>query len=326
MPDVRVLRIPSALRAVETAALAPSMHNSQPWRFRLRDDTIEIHVDPDRVPALGDPTWRGARIACGAALFNLRLALRAQELTPIVSVCPKPAAPTLVARVGAGEHRPANPEERELFAAIPKRHSNRYPFLSTPVPVEHRARLRAAAQKETGWLDFLLGPAAIDTIGELVRLADRTLTAEPAYRAEVASWTRYGGKPAPDGVPEAAAGPAPRPWELLARRAFGTGRPSAREYEAEPTIGVLGSLSDSPADQVAAGQALQRVLLTLTRYGLVASLLSQPIELPVIREELRIGLGRYGPPQIVLRIGYGTAGATSSRRPVEQIVDVAGQR
>jgi hypothetical protein len=323
MSSATTFLVPSTLRAVQAAALAPSMHNSQPWRFRIHADTIELHVDPQRLPAAGDAGWRCARIACGAALFNLRLALRAQDRTPIVEVCPHPATPTLIARVRIGGHRPATPEERELFAAIPHRHTNRYPFLDTPVPVAHRARLRAAARQENGWLDFLLGPAAIDTVGELVRIADRTLTADPAYRAEIAAWTRPGAPAAYDGVPETTAAGEPRPWELLTRRAYGTGQPAHRDYETEPTIGVLGSLSDSPADQIAAGQALQRVLLTLTHHGLVASLLSQPIEAPVTREQLRIGLRRYGPPQLVLRIGYGIDGPTSPRRPVEQIIDAA---
>lgn len=308
--------------AVKAATLAPSMHNAQPWRFQLHPGTIEIHLDPDRVPAVADPHWWGARLACGAALFNLRVALAVQGHDHTVTVMPDARVPTLVARVAVSGTRAATPEERALFEAIPHRHSNRYPFLDTPVPVEHRARLRAAAQRECAWLDFLLGPAAIESAAELVRLADRRLSRDSAYRAEIAGWTRYGGEQCTDGVPEAAGGPAPAPQELLPRREFGGEPASVRDYEREPVIGVLGSLGGSSRDEVIAGQALQRVLLTLTQYRLVASLLSQPIEVPEVREQLRIGLGRYGPPQMVLRIGYGTPGPTAPRRPVEDVIEV----
>jgi hypothetical protein len=310
--------------AVEAATLAPSMHNSQPWRFHVSANEIEIHVDPARQLSVSDADGRSARLACGAALFNLRLAVAMLGRSPHAIVVPDTRRPLLVARVVLGPPRPPTPEERELHAAIPHRHSNRYPFLDVPVPLEHRARLRAAAQRESGWLDFLLGPTAIATVSELVRTADRALNSNPQYRAELAGWTRYDGEQCTDGVPEAAGGPPPQPHELLARRDFGGTRPpSPRDYETEPVVGVLGSLSDSPADQINAGQALQRVLLTATRAGLVASLLSQPIEVPEIREQLRIGLGRYGPPQIVLRIGYGTPSPSAPRRSVDDVVDYA---
>jgi len=307
--------------AVATATRAPSMHNTQPWRFRVSPEAIEVHVDPERVLPVADPTWRAARLACGAALFNLRLALAVQGWSPVVTLMPDHRVATLVARLTFEHARPASPEERALFEAIPRRRSNRYPFLDTPIPLEHRARLRDAAARESAWLDFLLGPAAISMISELAHAADRQLNRNPDYRAEIAGWTRYDGEPCTDGVPEAAGGPVPQPYELLPRRDFGSREPSRRDYETEPLIGVLGSLSDLPVDQLMAGQALQRVLLTATHHGLVASLISQPIEVAEIREQLRIGLGRYGPPQILLRIGYGTPGVSAPRRPASEVVE-----
>lgn len=70
-----------------------------------------------------------------------------------------------------------------------------------------------------------------------------------------------------------------------------------------------------------AGQALQRLLLTATDHGLATSMLSQPIEVPAAREQLRIGLGRGGTPQMVVRIGYGRPGQPTDRRPLDEVID-----
>src|SRR5215216_4417245 len=207
---------PTALvSAIEAATLAPSMHNSQPWRFRVTTNEIELFIDPERQLSVADPDGRAARLACGAALFNLRLAVAMLGRSPQAVVLPDTRHPLLVARTVLGPPRPPTPEERELYAAIPRRHSNRYPFLDVPVLLEHRTRLRAAAQRESAWLDFLLGPVAITMVSELIRTADRALSKRPEYRAELAGWTRYDGEHCSDGVPEAAGGPAPQPHELL---------------------------------------------------------------------------------------------------------------
>jgi hypothetical protein len=159
-------------------------------------------------------------------------------------------------------------------------------------------------------------------VAALARAADDILRRDEAYRAEVVTWTRSDDA-VRDGVPRSAGGPTPRPYELLARRDFG-GPPAAegRDYELEPLIGVLGTHGDTAADQVQAGQALQRVLLTATDRGLAASLVSQPIEVGSVREQLRLALGRHAPPQVLVRFGYANPAPPSGRRPVAEVADV----
>jgi hypothetical protein len=154
----------------------------------------------------------------------------------------------------------------------------------------------------------------------MVRAADRALRRDDGYQAELAAWTRHDSS-ATDGVPSAAGGPAPQPHELLARRDFGGREPAgSTDFEREPLLAVLGTAGDWGADQVQAGQALQRVLLTATDLGLAASMFSQPIEVPGIREQLRIALGRQAPPQMLLRFGYATSAPRSRRRPVSEVL------
>jgi hypothetical protein len=255
------------------------MHNTQPWRFRRRADGIDVLADDTRRLAVADPTGWAVRIACGAAVFNLQ----------------------------------------RLYAAIPRRHSNRSPFAAQPVPANVRADLLAAARAEGAWLELLIGPGPVGAVAEIAHSANRVLHRDPRYAAELAAWTRP--DTAVDGVPASAGGPSPEPHHVLPRRPFAA--PGARPdpgVEAEPLVAVLGSPGDLPADQLTAGQALQRVLLTVTDAGLAASMISQPIEVTAAREQLRIALGRYGTPQMVLRIGYGQPGSPTPRRPVDETV------
>jgi hypothetical protein len=311
------------LAAAEAAGRAPSLHNSQPWRFRLRAGAMEVLADPARRLPVADPSGWAVRVACGAAVFNARLALAVRAMPVEVHLRPDPSEPDVLARLCPLPVRPATPAEIALHGAIRRRHSNRRPFADTPVPVPSRTRLIEAAREERGWLDLLVGPGPLMAVGEIVRAADRVLNRSPDYRADVAAWVRD--SPSCDGVPVAAAGPGPEPHDLLALRDFG-GHPRApgRDFETDPLVAVLGTTGDTPTDQLVAGQALQRVLLTGTDAGLSTSMLSQPIEVPSARELLRVALGRSGRPQMVIRIGYGEPPASTPRRLVLDTVVAPG--
>jgi nitroreductase len=312
---------PAELHAAAAAGIrAPSLHNSQPWRFRLRDGAIEVLADPHDHLAIADRISWAARIACGAATFNARLALLARGTPADVRLRPHPAEPTVMASLRPGRVRPATYTEWDLFTAIGRRRSSREPFWPDPVPAELRMRLIDAARAEGAWLELLIGMTALSAFAQIADSADRVLRRDPRYQNELSRWIQT--EAAGDGVPVAAAARIGEPQDLLPQRAYGNrSRAPGRDFEPEPLIAILGSTGDTAIDQINAGQALQRVLLTATDAGLATSMISQPIEVTGARDQLRRSLGRLsGTPQMAMRIGYGQPGSPTPRRDLAQAI------
>src|SRR2546429_9934478 len=122
---VRGLTSEQVHSVLEAAIAAPSLHNTQPWRFRCTPDAIELYADTTRTLPAADPDNQELVLACGAALLNLRLAVRAAGSYPDTRLCPDPRRPELLATVRPqGPLRPT-PTDRELVAAIPRPRTNR---------------------------------------------------------------------------------------------------------------------------------------------------------------------------------------------------------
>jgi nitroreductase len=144
------------VRSVLNAAMAaPSPHNSQPWRFHCTTATIELHADTRRAAPAADLEHRELMLACGAALLNLRLAIRALGVHPAVQLLPDPHRPDLLAIVRPQGHTVVRPDDRELAAAILRRRTDHGPFHPTVVPASVVTGLRIAARTEQAWLPTL---------------------------------------------------------------------------------------------------------------------------------------------------------------------------
>jgi nitroreductase len=308
-------------RCVRAAILAPSLHNSQPWRFRITDDGVEMFADRARRLEVLDPSGRELLISVGAALFTLRVAIRREGRIPAVTLLPDPARPDLIATVRPGEAAEPSAALLGLAGAITRRHTNRRPFQPFVVPADVVEELQTAAEHEGAAL-HVANHAVRTMVAGLGRVAEERLRASGGYHAELERWTRpVAGRR--DGIPPTAFGP----WDALERlpvRDFGLVHPQpwqhAEQFEPYPTIAVLTTTGDEPADWVRAGQALQRVLLTATRRHLATTPISQPVEIPAIREQLSdVRGGRWA--QMVIRLGYGVPAAATPRRPLADILE-----
>lgn len=301
-------------------AAAPSLHNSQPWRIECSAKLCELHADHTRELPAADPDHREMLLACGAALLNLRLAIRALGVAADVRLMPDPSRPTLLAVIRPQGAIVATEVDKKLAAAISRRRTNRRPFLDQPVPQSLWGPLRQAARSEQGWL-ALVPPAKQPELRGLIDSAHRTQRSEPRFMDEWRQWT---GRSADcvDGVAVSSSGIVPEQQDLWMRRDFSGGqgqyRMAGRDFESDPLVAVIGSFNDLPLAQLQAGQAMQRVLLTATVEGLSASFLSQVVEVAQTRRQLRTLIGGGLWPQTMLRLGYGPPAPTTRRRSTSE--------
>ncbi len=313
-------------KAVSFAVLAPSSHNTQPWTFNVRWDGLEIVLDRSRVLPIKDPAAREMIISCGAALQNIRIALRSWGYAAKVEILPHASSPDVLARVEVGGPRVRSRLNDLLFAAIAMRHTNRAPFLTPSIPSQLIAAMRSAAELECAWLYPVTDPRGRPLIGDLVARGDRHQWIDRNFRHEIASWMRPNTGPDRDGLPGYVFGMsafAARHAPALFRR-LPLGRAHARHdrrlaLEA-PFLGMLGTTGDTPRDWMEAGQALQLVLLVAASHGISASFLNQPLQVPALRAKVRARFGLAGYPQVILRMGYATPAAATPRRELSEVL------
>ncbi|GLY69928.1 Acg family FMN-binding oxidoreductase [Amycolatopsis taiwanensis] len=306
--------------ALDAAIRAPSPHNSQPWRFEVTGDRIDVLLDKDRVLNVVDGGAREARLSCGAAILNMRIALLAAGRTGLVHLLPDTDHDEHLATLSVRGARPIAPADTALARAIGLRRSNRRPFTDRPLPARVRRALVEAAAREGAELVLLEQPGDLDALAALLRHAEHLQSEDPEFRAELARWTVTTDS-RDDGVPAMAGGPRPEPGSLLTLRhyaVYSAAQPD-RPYEQEPLVAVLNSYTDTPLAQLRAGQGMERVLLTATNAGVSASFLCQPVEVPATRLALRRLLGSQAHPQVVLRFGYGFTAPATRRRAVETV-------
>jgi nitroreductase len=311
---------------VPYATLAPSGHNRQPWRFATRGDALELWADRSRSLRVLDPHDRELVISCGSALLNLRLALRRFGYQGSVELKPEAGEPDLLALVGLGERLQPGQDDFMLFNAIPRRRTNRNQFEDRRVPDELAEQLKSAAAEEGAWLSYYREPEGKYALADLISRGDRTQFSDPAFRDELGAWLRPNHAGVSDGMPGYgfASGDQTVLVSPFVLRTFDMGgsRP-ARDHDlaaSSSMLAVIGTEADDARGWLAAGQALERVLLLARTEGVWASFLNQPVEVDPLRSELRDLVGLGGFPQMLIRLGYGPEPLRMPRRPLRDVL------
>ncbi|NUR50739.1 MAG: nitroreductase [Hamadaea sp.] len=319
----RTLRV-----AAQVALNAPSIFNTQPWRWVVEDHAMQLWADRSRQLLVADPDGRLLTVSCGAALHHARVALAVAGHHAQVRPLPDAAEPDLLAEVSLGTDADPGTEDWAAYAAISQRRTDRRAFTGQPVPVAVIQRLIALTEREGAHLAVLRG-GEIDDLAILAARAAELQFADPAYRHELAAWTLTAPQSPANGsgVPaETAVSPSARRVPI---REFAPPGGSALDPGSENDGGTLYAVlftdEDTPSAWLRAGQALSALLLAATAAGLAGSPISDVTEHTLTRERLRHVLAGIGAPQLAVRIGYPPDGTppASPRRRLGEVVNLS---
>jgi nitroreductase len=292
------------------------VHNTQPWRWRLHHEHVELYADWSRQLVATDPERRDLVMSCGAALHHLEVALAALGLAVQVRRMPDPEDRGHLATIAVRSGRP-DPADAAQFPAIRLRRTDRRRMSRRPVPPQHLVDLAGQARR-TGALLLMVTEQAMRKrlIATLTEAAVRQESA-PGYGAELRQWTQRfaGGR---DGLSATSiAGPPIGLGEASPLRAYPRSRldqprqePGTGPVDDAAELLVIVTQHDDPLDWLRAGEATSAVLLAATALGLATTPLSQAVEVGTSRLELQQEVLRVPEhPQLVIRVGWPASGA-----------------
>lgn len=323
--DSALPRSETVCRAVTAALRAPSVHNIQPWRWRIGADRVELYADPDRRLPFTDPDRRDHLVSCGAALSHLHVALAAAGIGHVIDRFPGDDRDHLATVRFTGVPPDAAEGADALLApAIPRRRTDRRPFADEVLAPQRLAALGACAARYGVTLHTVSDVVARRHLVELEREAAAELRARPGHAAELLVWTRRYAD-SRDGV-RAESVPTSTRWprepELSIRFPSGS-LPVPALAQDRATIVALTTPVDDESARLAAGEAAGMVLLAATRAGLATCPLSRMLESARTRSALagRV-LRTTDHPQLLIRVGRAPDGRELPATPRRRFSDV----
>ena len=316
-PDAGTVRT-----ALTLASRAPSVHNTQPWRWRVDAASLHLYADPERQLPNTDPDGRDLILSCGTALHHCVVAFAAVGWRSKVTRLPNPAEPNHLASIELSTY-PADAADIALAAAIPRRRTDRRHYSSWPVPVGDIALMAARAARNGVTL------CQVEDLDKLHKVVAESVWEHlnRDYLAELTAWSgRYASVA---GVP-ARSTPVSDPDAKVPGRFFaGPLLPMAPESSSADDNAVvlaLGTRADDRLAQLRAGEATSVVLLTATSMGLACCPVTEPLEIAATRKSVRsdiFGGGNY--PQMLLRVGWAPINAdplpATPRRDLSDFVE-----
>ncbi len=311
--------------AARTAGHAPSVHNTQPWRWRVQAPALLLLADRTRQLKVADPDGRLLLLSCGAALHHARVALAAEGWAVRVERLPDDDNPDLLARLTLTGPAPVTGPALRHMQTVRIRRTDRRPVSPVPVAADVLEEIRRAAIDEGAQL-HLLRPQDVFRLAAVAAQAEQSEGLDPQWREEIAYWaTRAAGDPL--GVP-ADAIPTEMPRTTVPGRDFtvaGT-LDISTEHDKAASYAILYGDEDSPAGWLRGGEALSAAWLAATEHDASLLPLSASVEVTSTREALHQMLSFTGHPYLVVRVGApdpDRAGPPHTPRlPAEQVVEV----
>jgi nitroreductase len=301
-PDAETIR-----SALMLAGRAPSVHNTQPWIWRVGEQSLHLYANRDLKLPHTDPDARDFMLSCGAALNHCVVAFAALGWQCKIHRFPNPADPDHLAAIELHRHLASEPDVA-LAAAIPRRRTDRRNYGAWPVPQRDIALMGARAARAGVMLRRV---DAIDNLKRIVTDAARQHRTDDEYLAELTTWSgRYASTA---GVP-ARSTPQPDAMAPIPGRTFAAAVLD-QSADTDPTednalVIALGTAEDDTMARLRAGEATSLVLLTATALGLTSCPITEPLEVAETRAAVQADVfGDEAYPQMLLRVGWAPVNA-----------------
>ena len=316
-PDLGVVR-----DAVQLACRAPSIHNSQPWRWVMDGQTLHLFADITRVMTAADPEGREAYLSCGAVLDHLTVAMASAGWETAVQRFPDALDPLHVARL---QFRPGPSELTEISheraRAITRRYTDRRAYDSPSNWATFEPLLRQTVVPHHVMFDIVLDSART-ALAEASRMTEAIRANDPTYAAELSWWAssfESGG-----GIPQNVLTSSAAQVDM--KRTFpGTAQTPQRAGVDRSKMVILSTHhEDARLDVVRCGEALSAILIECTIARLATCTLTHMTELAASREKVRRLIGQRGMPQLLIRIGHPIDDGipdTSPRRALSDVLE-----
>jgi hypothetical protein len=303
---------------IRYAVLAPSVYNTQPWIFSVKEDTIQVFIDTTRWVQSGDKDQHDLHLSVGCALENLLVAAYHFGYQCRVDYFPSPTHPMLAANVQltTGEAI-VSPQADSLFEAILHRSTDHHIFSAEPVPPHMIHQLTGCCTNMGVVLHTTSDLELMRHVDALTLQADAVKFADPAYRKMIAYCIKQG--------------VFDTDWLLtkLSQLAASHLRHTSNQVKDEfqilkgaPVLGILVSETDDHTTQLKVGQVFERIFLTSVSLGLRVEPITHVLQVPETRSALaKLPLIHGLIPQILFRLGEAEVEpAHSPRRPAEEVL------
>lgn len=307
------------------ACRAPSVHNTQPWQWRLRAGQLTLVADRSRQLKHADPDGRDLLLSCGAALQHVQVVAAALGWSARVRRLPDRADEEVLASITFSPTA-TTPSARALLRAVRARQTDRRRFMSWPVAPERLHSLAATGAQWGAQVLPVAGRTIRSRLRELTLEADATQRRDPDYLNELQSWVRSGDDGmAADVLPSREAVPATH-GSVNRRFPYGSlTDPVASSQAAADEMLLICTRADDVLSCLRAGEAMSAVWLRATYEQLSVVPLSQALEVAETRREIKhVILGDLACPQILLRVGWLPVGRShlppTPRRPVTEVL------
>jgi hypothetical protein len=305
------------------AVLAPSGPNTQPWRFSVDDNCIQVYADLSRRLPVVDPSDRTLYMSVGCSIANLLIAADHFGFKSKLDLFPRGQGSDLVAKVVLDQGgKLASPG---LFPAITLRYTIKDRYEDRKVGREDLAMLKMYADQPGFRLDYFSDDETKSRIADMEEEAHKIQIGSREFRRDLARWLRPNNTSASDGMPLHTCG-VPGAVSLVfpsAFKAFDLSPLVAKKdvglIKGSAAMAVLSSSSDDKLSWVKSGMILERLFLAATLRDIRLSFFSQPIGLPDLRKEIgKIARAKY--PQLLFSLGYSKPSRHTPRRTVEEVL------